>query len=267
MPARSQLVDLDFGSASRIFNLLDPTLAQHPATKAYVDSAVAGLSWKTSVRAASVANINLAAPGAAIDGVTMVANDRFLAKDQTAGAQNGIYIWNGAATPATRSADMNSAVEVEQAVVGVEEGTSAGATFRQTVVNVTLDTTTLTFGSFGTSAPAASETLAGVAELATQGETDAGTDDLRIVTPLKLKTSKLFNKTTSLTIGDGSATSFNFDHNLNTRDHTVAVYKTTGNFDEVNAEVTKPTVNRTTIAFQNAPAAGAYRVVVQGTQA
>ncbi len=33
----------------------------------------------------------------------------------------------------------------------------------------------------------ASETAAGIAELATQAETDAGTDDLRIVTPLKLQ--------------------------------------------------------------------------------
>lgn len=32
----------------------------------------------------------------------------------------------------------------------------------------------------------ASETVAGIAEIATQGETDAGTDDARIVTPLKL---------------------------------------------------------------------------------
>jgi hypothetical protein len=36
------------------------------------------------------------------------------------------------------------------------------------------------------STPPASETTAGIAELATQAETDAGTDDLRIVTPLKL---------------------------------------------------------------------------------
>lgn len=38
-------------------------------------------------------------------------------------------------------------------------------------------------------AAAASETQAGVAELATQAETDAGTDDARIVTPLKLATT------------------------------------------------------------------------------
>lgn len=36
--------------------------------------------------------------------------------------------------------------------------------------------------------PTATETVKGVAELATQGETDAGLDDSRIVTPLKLKT-------------------------------------------------------------------------------
>lgn len=35
---------------------------------------------------------------------------------------------------------------------------------------------------------AASETVAGIAELATQGETNTGTDDARIVTPLKLQT-------------------------------------------------------------------------------
>lgn len=38
------------------------------------------------------------------------------------------------------------------------------------------------------SPPDATETVKGVAELATQGETDTGTDDARIVTPLKLQT-------------------------------------------------------------------------------
>lgn len=40
----------------------------------------------------------------------------------------------------------------------------------------------------GGTAGAASETAAGVAELATQAETNTGTDDLRIVTPLKFQT-------------------------------------------------------------------------------
>ena len=42
---------------------------------------------------------------------------------------------------------------------------------------------------FNAGSAAATETAPGVAELATQPETDAGTDDLRIVTPLKLSNS------------------------------------------------------------------------------
>lgn len=266
--AKAQLVDLDFGSLARIINLLDPTLAQHPATKAYVDSAVEGIAWKDSVRVAAPVNVTLSAPGATIDGITMAVNDRFLAANQTTGGQNGIYIFNGAATPATRAADMSTAAEVEQAVLTVEEGTSAGSTLRQTQVNVTLDTTTLVFTSFGTAAPAATETAAGIAELATQGEVDTGTDDLRIITPLKLKNSKLFNLTKVFTIGDGSATSFNCDHNLNTRNVIVTVFRNSGNFDNVEVDVNRPTVNRVTIVTApTVPSASGFIVVVQGTQA
>lgn len=39
----------------------------------------------------------------------------------------------------------------------------------------------------GATVPDATETVEGIAELATQAETNTGTDDLRIVTPLKLK--------------------------------------------------------------------------------
>src|SRR6478735_1834998 len=253
--AKPILTDQDFGGVAKVIGLPAPTSSTDAATKGYVDSAVEGLAWKDSVRVASTANINLAAPGATIDGITMAANDRFLAKDQTTANQNGIYIWTGAATPATRAADMDTAAEVEQAVTTVEEGTSAAATFRQTAVNVTLGTTSLLWTSFGTSAPAASETTAGIAEIATQVETDAGTDDARMVTPLKLKTSKLFNKSFTATIGDGSATSFNIDHNFNTRAVVVEIYKNSGNYDTVIADVTRPSVNRVTVTFAVAPSA------------
>jgi hypothetical protein len=192
----------------------------------------------------------------------MVANDRFLAKDQTTASQNGIYIWNGAATPATRALDMNVAAEVEQAVVVVEEGTSAGATFRQTAVNVTLDTTNLAFTTFGTSAPAASETTAGIAEIATQAETDTGTDDLRMVTPLKLKTWASAPKRFQQTFGDGSATSYVITHNLNTNDVQVMVYEVGGSKRDVMCEVQHTSVNSVTILTASAPAASAYRAVV-----
>lgn len=259
------LSDLDMGSASRLLNLPDPTLPQHAATKSYVDSAVEGLSWKDSVRAASTVNINLAAPGAAIDGVTLVANDRFLAKDQTTQSQNGIYIFNGAAVAATRASDASTFAEIEQAVVTVEEGTSnGGTTWRQTQVNGTIDTNNVLFTSFGASAGAATESTAGVAEIATQVETDAGADDARFVTPLKLTNWSGRKRKAVATIGDGSATSFNLDHNFATRDITVEVYKNSGNFDSVLVDVTRPSTNRVTLTFAAAPAVNAFNVVVIG---
>lgn len=262
--SKQVLSDLDFNNAARIVNLPDPTLAQHPATKAYVDSAVEGLAWKDSVRVASTANLTITGPGATIDGVTMSANDRVLLKDQTTASQNGLYIWNGAAVPMTRAADANTFAELEQAVVTVEEGTSAGASFRQTAVNGTIDSTSVTWTSFGTSAAAATETTAGVLEIATQSETDAGTDDLRAITALKLNNWSGRKRKATATFGDGSATSFNIDHNFNTRDVQVEVYRNSGNYDSVLCDVTRPSVNRVTLTFAAAPAASAFNVVVLG---
>lgn len=262
--SKQVLSDFDFNNAARIVNLPDPTLAQHPATKAYVDSAVEGLAWKDSVRVASNANLTITGPGATIDGVTMSANDRVLLKDQTTASQNGLYIWNGAAVSMTRAADANTFAELEQAVVTVEEGTSAGASFRQTAVNGTIDSTSVTWTSFGTSAAAATETTAGVLEIATQSETDNGTDDLRAITALKLNNWSGRKRKATATFGDGSATSFNIDHNFNTRDVQVEVYRNSGNYDSVLCDVTRPSVNRVTLTFAAAPAASAFNVVVLG---
>ena len=262
--SKQVLSDFDFNNAARIVNLPDPTLAQHPATKAYVDSAVEGLAWKDSVRVASTANLTITGPGATIDGVTMSANDRVLLKDQTPASQNGLYIWNGAAVSMTRAADANTFAELEQAVVTVEEGTSAGASFRQTTVNGTIDSTSVTWTSFGTSAAAATETTAGVLEIATQSETDTGTDDLRAITALKLNNWSGRKRKATATFGDGSATSFNIDHNFNTRDVQVEVYRNSGNYDSVLCDVTRPSVNRVTLTFAAAPAASAFNVVVLG---
>lgn len=258
-----QLSDLDFNNVARILNLLDPTLAQHPATKAYVDSLVEGLAWKDSVRVSTQSNLSIASPGATIDGITMATNDRVLVRSQTTQTENGIYIWNGAATALTRSADANTFAELEQAVTSVEEGTSISS-FRQTAINGVIGTNNVTWASFATTAPAASETTSGIAELATQAETDTGTDDLRIVTPLKLATYSGLVRKRSFDIGDGSATQYTVTHNLGTRDAHVTVYRNSGAYDEVGCDLEHTTTTTCIVRFAAAPSSNQFRVVVLG---
>lgn len=262
--ARKFFTDIDMQSVSKVVNVPSPTAAGDAVPKSYVDSAIEGLAWKDSCRVATQANLNLASPGAAVDGITMVSQDRVLVRAQTAGAENGIYVWNGASTAMTRSLDCSTFDELEQAVASIEEGTSAGTTYRQTTANGTLGTTAVAWAVFGTSAPSASETTPGVAEVATQAEADAGTDDARFITPLKLKNSSLLLRKVSANIGDGSATTYTVTHNLNTRDVVVRVFPNSGQFDDVETDVQRTSVNAVAVVFATAPATNAYRVVVIG---
>jgi hypothetical protein len=82
------------------------------------------IDWKNSVRAATTANIATSTalnPGDAIDGVTLVENDRVLVKDQTTKSQNGIWVVK--AVPA-RALDADAAAELSGgSTIYVEEGT------------------------------------------------------------------------------------------------------------------------------------------------
>jgi hypothetical protein len=261
--AKKLFTDLDFQSVSKVTNLPTPSASGDAASKSYVDSLVEGLAWKDSCRVATQSNLNLASPGATIDGITMASQDRVLVRSQSTASENGIYVWNGASTPMTRSLDASTFPELEQAVATVEEGTSAATSYRQDQINGTIDSSTISWVTFGTAAPAASESTAGIAELATQAETDAGTDDLRIITPLKLATWSGRIKKYSVSIGDGSATSYTVTHNLASRDVHVTVYNAS-TYDEVITDVTHATTNTLTIVFASAPGSNAYRVVVIG---
>lgn len=260
--SRKQLSDLDFGGASRIRNLPTPVNPDEPVRLSDLNSAVEGVAWKDSCRVASQTNVNLASPGASIDGVTLSNGDRVLVKAQTTDSENGIHIFNGAASAMTRAPDCSTADELEAAVVTVEEGTSAGTTWRQTSVNFTLDSGTVAWTQFGSSAGAASETSAGIAELATQSETDTGTDDARIVTPLKLATWSGRTRRAQGTIGDGSATQIDVTHNFATRDIIVQVFQASGSYEQVNCDVSLPNTNTARLNFASAPASNSLRVVV-----
>jgi hypothetical protein len=225
---------------------------------------VEGLAWKDSCRVATQANLDLSNPGATIDGITMASQDRVLVRAQSTASENGIYVWNGSAVALTRSLDASTFAELEQAVTTVEEGTSAATTWRQDQINGTIGSSSISWVGFGTSAPAASETTAGIAELATQAETDTGTDDARIVTPLKLANWSGRLRKVSSNVGDGSATSYTVTHNLNTRDVIVRVFPNSGQYDDVEVDVQRTGVNTVAVVFATAPASNAYRVVVLG---
>ena len=262
--ARKFFTDIDLQSTSKVINVPTPTAAGDAVPKSYVDSAVEGLAWKDSARVGTQSNINLSSPGATIDGITMASQDRVLVRNQSTQSQNGIYVWNGASTAMTRSLDASTFAELEQAIITVEEGTDAGTTWRQTQINGVIDTNNVIFTSFAAAAPAASETTAGIAELATQAEVDAGTDDLRIVTPLKLATWSGRLRKVSTSVGDGSATSYVVTHNLNTRDVIIRVFPNSGEYDDVEVDVQRTSTTTATLVFATAPTSNAYRVVVLG---
>ncbi len=69
----------------------------------------------------------------------------------------------------------------------VEKSSPAVLLIAADIIMAAISASSLTFGDVSFINPQASETQIGVAEIATQAETDAGTDDQRFITPLKLK--------------------------------------------------------------------------------
>lgn len=115
-----------------------------------IDSAVlpAASGGGITTRVASTTNLTLSAPGATIDGVTMVSGDLVLVKDQTTTSQNGVYTWNGAASAMTRASSMDTSAEtLTGTLIAVSEGSINQTTLWQlaTFAPITLNTTGLAF--------------------------------------------------------------------------------------------------------------------------
>jgi hypothetical protein len=258
--------NIEFVGGATISGLPTPTVGDQAASKAYVDTRFDMQNFKDDARARVTANVNLAAPGATLDGLTAVVGDRFLLTGQSTGSQNGLWVWNGASTPMTRPSDFNDTTanssEILGAVFRIAEGTSADTLWLLVNDTATLDTTSLTFNAISGAVPAASESTSGIAELATQAEVDAGVDDTRIVTPLKLATWSGRIRKASLTFGDGVATQYDFTHNRGTRDLICAVARTSGAFDFIQNTLSMPDVNTVRINFHSAPTTNSYRITI-----
>lgn len=136
--AKSSIPLSGFGAAGadvamggfKITGLADPAAATDAATRGYVDSVAQGLDVKASCLVATTADITLASPGAVtIDGIYSATDftagtTRILVKDQSAPAENGIYIWQGPAAAMTRSADADTWDELVGAFTFIERGTA-----------------------------------------------------------------------------------------------------------------------------------------------
>jgi hypothetical protein len=95
------------------------------AATTYVDNAVAGLRTRIIAECASTANVVISSDleaGDVIDGVTLVAGDRVLLKDQSTDTENGLYI-AVASGAASRDPEHDTIAELSGGMVVVNQGT------------------------------------------------------------------------------------------------------------------------------------------------
>lgn len=158
-------------NSRKITNLATPTADSDAATKAYVDAARSGLDVKQSVRVATTANITLSGTQT-IDGVSVIAGDRVLVKDQSTGSQNGIYVVAAGAWSRATDADIDAEVTAGMFTFVTEGTVNADSGWVLTTNDtITLGTTALVFAQFS----GAGQITAGAGMVKSGNTLDVGT--------------------------------------------------------------------------------------------
>jgi hypothetical protein len=132
-----------------------PSSPDSIVNQAYVDAIAQGLAFKAPANYTTTGNITLSGLGVQAGGdwnVTLTAGNRILVKDQTTGANNGIYV--AAAGAWTRSTDADTYNELLSAYLFILDGvTLAGSAWVDTnLPGGTLGVTPITFVRFSNTA-------------------------------------------------------------------------------------------------------------------
>lgn len=257
-------------NSQRITGLADAVSATDAATLQQVQSAAAGIDAKASVRFTTTANITLSGlstQGGGDWGSALTSGDRILVKNQTTGAENGIYTCAAGSWP--RATDCNSATNyTPQAFVFVEESntTLAGSQWKVSTSGVfVIGTTSITWAQFGTGTTYTADANGGLLltgsafSVKLPGSSGLVEDSTGLYVD-----SAIVVKKYATNIGDGSSTTIIVTHNLNTRDVTVAVRLAASTYDAILVDWAATTVNTVTLTFSTAPSSNQYRCIVHG---
>lgn len=275
-----------------VSNVAAPVVATDAANKGYVDATATGLDFKDAVRVASTANVTVSSAPSTIDGVTLSSGDRILLKNQTAGAENGIYTFASAGAALTRATDADTSSEVTSGMyVVVTAGTANANTawVLSTSGSITLGTTALTFTLFSSGAGSSvtgttnritvtsgqvdiASTYAGQATITTLGTITTGVwngSNIPVANggtgssnAAGAKTALGFMTRATATLGNGSSTSLTFAHGLG-QDAIIQVRDATTN-SVVDCEIVMADATNATLIFAVAPATNGIKAVAIG---
>jgi hypothetical protein len=183
----------------------DVSFPDKVGTIAFIDDLAAlqeGLSWKQPaellLQNADVVQSGSSSPKISSlvkQGHTLGVGSRVIITEYNTPSLNGIYRVsigpdvNTGHYLLSRVSDANTSAELNNAVIGVTNGTYAGKTFRQSTINPVLGTSNIVFVDFGSAVAAATNALAGISKLynALGSEIDGGITPKAVNDSLALK--------------------------------------------------------------------------------
>lgn len=193
-----------------------------------------------------VQNIDLAGSITKVDGVAPTTGQLLIGN----GANGDMELANLTAGEAITITDGDGSIQIE---VEDSSATNKGAVIVSGGTGITVG---YLAGNATVDADAASETSAGIVELATTAEALAGTSTTTVVTPAGLAA-----RSWAGSIGDGATTAITITHSLGTRDVIIQLFDNSS-YDTVYADVVRATIDTAVITFSTAPALNDIRVLV-----